>query len=144
MTLGHITILTAMAMLAAVPLFISMYSATTSGTPAAHMTVCLVGTLVGWCALLLASSRFVFAAARPDHQFNWPGTLTRGAVILALQIGLTFFVAFAMANRCATIGAVVTCAASTVALLAISLLIARYIGVLRRPYDEWLTLEVTE
>lgn len=145
MTLGHKLILVAMAMLAAAPLLMAVFNAVkSSGMQTQHFTVFLVGSLIGWPVLFLASYHFVFAAAGQDPGLDWPATLKRGATILGLQIALTFFAASAIANRVATIGQVVACTASTVALLAISALIARRIGVLRRPYDQWLTLNIAE
>jgi hypothetical protein len=144
MTLGHKMILIGVAMLVYAPLFMSMYSATTVGRQAIHLAAFVVGTFIGGPALIFASYRFVFAAADPDHRLDWPGTLKRGATIIALQIALAFFAVFTIADRCATIREFVGCAASTVALVVVSGLIARYIGVLRRPYDEWLTLNIAE
>ena len=146
MTFGHITILSGMAiLLAGTPFFMSVLKAVTSSDmQPTFNTLFLFGIYIGWIVLLLASYRFVFAAASPNHRLDLPETFKRGASILALQITLTFVAACAIRNRSASIGEVVICAASTVALLAISILIARHIGMLRRPYDEWLTLKIAE
>lgn len=140
MTLGHKTILSAMATLAYAPFLLSLYSATTLDTPAIHLMLSMVGAVLGSLWLLLVSYRFVFETASPEEGWGWPATLKRGAQVFALQFGLMFFIAFAVGNRVATLGEVVVCAACTVATLSVATLIARSIGVRRRPYDEWLTL----
>jgi hypothetical protein len=145
MTLGHKTILIGMAVLNFAPLLISMYSAvTTSDMQSKRSAVCFIGGQIGGLALLLACYHFVFAAASSDDRLDRSGMLKRGATILAMQMALTYFFTFAIANRVATIGDVIISATSTIALLAVSTLIARRIGVLRRPYDEWLTLNIAE
>ena len=115
-----------------------------SGMQTRHVELALAGNLVGESAFVLACYYFVFAAAAPDDRLDWWGTLTRGAIILALQIGLAFFATFCIASRVVTIGEMATCAASTAALVAISGFIARSVGVLRRSYDEWLMLDIAE
>ncbi len=145
MTLGHKMILIAAAILPFMPLPIYMYIVLAeSGMQTQHVELALAGNLVGESAFVLACYYFVFAAAAPDDRLDWWGTLTRGAIILALQIGLAFFATFRIASRVVTIGEMATCAASTAALVAISGFIARSVGVLRRSYDEWLMLDIAE
>jgi hypothetical protein len=144
MTLGHISVLSLMAMLALVPLLMSLLFALKNAAAPTPDPLFVLGMLIGWPALLVASYRFVFAAATPDAHLPWFGTLRRGAVVLALQIALICLAVAAIVNRSPTIREIVTCASATVVFLAVSTLVARWIGVLRRPYDEWLTLKIAE
>ena len=147
MTLMHTAILAAAAgFIVGVPVYMSqtVRDVLTHSAPAAHVETFLVGLLVGFYAMMLASYRFVFAAAAPGDRTNWRGILWRGALIVAMQIGSTFFTAAAGAGRSATAGEVIACATATIALLAAMGFIARRIGILRRPYDPWLSLNIAE
>lgn len=143
MTMGHKTLLSAMATLSATPLFLSMHSALASvDMEAVHPALSTAGTFVGCLVLLLCSYRFVFAAANSEESFDWPGAMKRGGVILALQLGMAFFLAATIADRAATSREVLNCVTLALAFLIGSGLIARWISVLRRPYDEWLKLDI--
>jgi hypothetical protein len=143
MTFGHISMLSGTAILTGVPFLMSVLSAVkTSGPqPIFNPFLCL-GGLVGWPLLLVASYRFVFGAATSDHRVNGPATLQRGAAVLGLQIALMFLVAWLIAHRSATAREFVTCVVSTLMFLAVSILVARCVAILRRPYDPWLTLSI--
>jgi hypothetical protein len=145
MTMTHISILSAMAILSAVPLFVTMDQILkTTGMQTAHRLAFVAGAMLGSWTLLGISSRLVFAAARSDHPLNWGAILLRVLVILALQIGLAFFIAAAIADRAANLREVGVSAGATLAILALSIIVARGMSVLRRPYDQWLMLDIAE
>ncbi len=142
LTLGHASILCIVANLGYIPLLVAVYSASTRGIPAVHLPMALLGAFIGCPALLFAFYQLVFGMAAPDYRLNWTDLLKRGATIVALQSALACLFTVAIADRSATSREVVICAVSTVALLAAMTLIARRVGVLRRPYDQWLTLQI--
>ncbi|BCM93028.1 hypothetical protein IAD21_04915 [Abditibacteriota bacterium] len=143
MTLGHKIILSALATLLTTPLFLSMHSGLlTAEMQPAHAIAALVGTTIGCWTLLFASYHFVFTAASHVPHEGGSGTLKRAATILALHLALAFFIAFTISNRSATPIELLTCAVSTLTLLIASQLITARIGVLRRSYDDWLTLNI--
>jgi len=144
MTLGHKTILSIVANLLCSPLLISMFSITTRGRPAENLALSFFFATIGSLTLLLLCYRFVFAAARADRVFDWRGAVGRGVVILALQIAMVFLIAFGISNRQASAGELAVNAGLTIILLAFSAIVGRWVGELRRPYDEWLKLRIVE
>jgi hypothetical protein len=49
-----------------------------------------------------------------------------------------------IANRPATAAEIATSIATSIAILLASFAVARRVGVLRRPYDQWLVLKIAD
>jgi len=88
------------------------------------------------------SCRFVMAATDPQKQPNFRQTLRRAIAMVALQIAFTLVTTAAGLDRLPTITAFIGSIAITVALLIFSILAARRVASMRRPYDEWLMLDL--
>jgi hypothetical protein len=146
-TLLHISILCiVMALLSGVP---SIYTAAFvgnslkhSGAPLAQPSLYFLGLLIIWPAIFLLSCRFVMAAADPQKQPDFRQTLRRACIMVALQIALTLVTTAAGLDRLPTITAFIGNIAVTVTLLIFSIFAARRVASMRRPYDEWLTLDL--
>ena len=145
MTLGHVSILMLLAgLLTGNPFYLSpVRNMITHGIPLAHVTAFFLILLVGLQLNLLASGRFIFAAAGHDPQLNWFGNTRRAAAVVALQIGLACCITAAAVNRLPSAEQIVACAGTAVLLLVASALVARHVGKLRRAYDEWLGLDIS-
>jgi hypothetical protein len=156
---GHKALLTGMALLAASPLllimtreaiFMTRDAISAPGALALKNMVLVVWILVCWPVFLVASCRFVFAVARPEGRANWRGTARRGALVFGLQMRMFLSVVglqmgeyvFYVRVHSAVLREVVACAICTAVPLAASALVARWVAGLRRPHDEWLTLDI--
>lgn len=117
---------------------------TRSGRPVAHVELFLIGMLVGAYLLMFLGFRFVFAAAAPEAERNLHGLLWRGLLIFALQIGMACFATAVGADRAPTIGEAIVVAAVSLAMLLVAGFVGWRIGIRRRPYDEWMQLDIAE
>ncbi len=123
------------------PALLSLASVSTRGTPAKHLMLAMVVLSLGALTLLLACLRFAFRAGGSDSRSSISLPLRFGGMILAMQIVFTILSAYTVGDRTATATEFATCAAWTVSSLVMAVFIARRIGLRRRVYEPWLTLE---
>jgi hypothetical protein len=146
-TLLHISILcVVMGLLSGVPsIFAAAFvgnSLTHSGNQLAYPGLYFLGLLMIWPAIFLLSCRFVMAAADPQKQPDFRQTLRRAGVMVVLQIAFTLVTTATGLDRLPTVTAFAGNIAVTVVFLIISIVIAGRVASMRRPYDEWLTLDL--
>ncbi len=146
MAMGHSVILQVFAVLQiGIPIYLSAdIRGVLSGQGAQpiHLTAFFISFLVGLELLFILSVRFVLAAAAPAPQFDWVRVLKLGAINLALQTAVLFIATAAQVDRQPTIGLMAVPVGAGVVLQAISVAVARRIGVARQAYDEWFELGV--
>jgi hypothetical protein len=146
-TLLHISILCGvMALLSGVP---SIYTAALvgnslkrSGASLAQPGLYFLGLLMIWPAMFLLTCRFVMAAADPHKHPDFRQTLRRASAMVALQIAFTLVTNATALDRLPTVAAFTGNIAVTIVLLIFSIIVAGRVASMRRPYDEWLTLDL--
>jgi hypothetical protein len=92
--------------------------------------------------IALMSLRYVLAAAAPRNRPDLPGTLRRAGTIVVLQMAFVVLTVRTGFDRPASVAEIIGNFAVTSIFLIGSLFVARKVASLRRPYDEWLTLDV--
>jgi uncharacterized membrane protein len=145
-TLLHISILSGVAgLLSGIPSYMVesvKHSLTHSTVAPAHPGLFFVGILLVWQAIFVVSCRFVMAAADPHKRPTPIPTLRRAGAVIALQIVFVIVATAAALDRLPTFAEIIGNIAVTVMLLVCSILVARWVASRRRPYDEWLTLDL--
>ncbi|MGA2442495.1 MAG: permease prefix domain 1-containing protein, partial [Tepidisphaeraceae bacterium] len=145
-TLLHISILSGVAgLLSAVPCYMAApvrNSLTNWGVEPAHPGPFFLGVLIIWQAIVFMSFRYVLAAADPHKRPDLLATLRRAGAVVVLQIAFTLAATVTARDRAPTFAEIISNIAVTSMLLIGSMLVARKVASLRRPYDEWLTLDV--
>jgi hypothetical protein len=144
--LGHLSILCAVAgLLSAVPSYALApirNGLNRSGTAPVHPGLFFLGLLVLWQSIFLLSCRFVIAEASPLNRPPLRATLRRAAALIAAQIALAIVAAATAVDRLPTRDEIIGSIGITSMFLLGSVLVARQVASLRRPYDEWLTLDI--
>ena len=148
MTMGHKTVLSAIATLAVIPLLISVLRYTSlrhatlssSDLPLTQLAITFTGAVLGWMSLVFISYRFVFSAARSDQEIPLRRLFRDALMFVALQLALTFLLSVDLVERFATVGEMAVTGLLAITLLSISIAGGRCIARLRRRYDPWLML----
>ncbi len=147
-TLLHSAILSGVAgLLSGVPPYLVApvkNSLTHSDDALAHPGLFFVGILLVWQAIFVLSCRFVMGAADPHERPDRRRTLQRAGAVIVSQITFALVADAAAFDRLPTVAELVGNIAVTVVLLIGSFLVARRVAALRRPYSEWLSLDLAE
>jgi hypothetical protein len=111
-----------------------------NGARLAHVSMFFVTSLVGFYVLLLVCARFVFAMS--EDRVNLRRALIFAALVLALQIIFLTSLAFAAADGTPSALEMFKSTGAALILLGVSYGVARWVAARRRPYDEWLMLDI--
>ncbi len=88
--------------------------------------------------------RFLTAAAAPAGRFHLLRVIGAGILVLLAQGLLMFLIATQIIGRSPTPAEMAQSLGITLPLLGIGILVGRGVAALRRPYDEWLTLDLSQ
>jgi len=88
--------------------------------------------------------RFLTAAAAPAGVFRLPRVIRRGTLVVAAQGLLMVLIITQIVRRSPTVAEMARTLGISLLLLGVTMFVGRGVAALRRPYDEWLTLDLTQ
>jgi len=104
--------------------------------------IALITVWIAAWSWVFVGNRFLTVASAPQGQFRPARSIRTGALVLIMQALWMLLVITQIIQRSPTVAEMAQSMGVSLLLLGIVTLVGRGVAALRRPYDEWLTLDL--